>query len=318
MRRAAALLGGLVALAVVAGGASCGLGSRGPVETRPPGAKLRVVATTSIVADAVVNVGGDLVEVATLLPLGADPHTFDPSPRDVASVADAQVVFANGAGLELFLERLLASAGEDVTTVYVSDGVDLLEFGSDHEDDHGAVEDHASADPHVWLDPRSVVVWADNIAGALAALDPTNSESYAANAEAFKADLQALDQWIETQVALIAPEDRQIVTDHASFGYFARRYGFRQVGTVFPGYSSMAEPSARTLAELEEAIKKQGVKAVFVGLTVNPDLAQRVAEDTGAQMVFLYTGSLSEPAGPAPDYVSFMQYNVSAIVAALR
>ena len=124
--------------------------------------------------------------------------------------------------------------------------------------------------------------------------------------------------WIEEQVATIPQLDRRLVTDHTVLGYFSERYGFEQAGAVFPGYSSLAEPSARELAGLQDAIAEQGVKAVFVGTTVNPDLASRVAEDTGARLVFLYTGALSEPSGPAGDYISFMKYNVGAIVDALR
>ena len=109
-----------------------------------------------------------------------------------------------------------------------------------------------------------------------------------------------------------------MVTDHSSFSYFVHQYGFEQIGAVFPGYSTLTEPSARELAALEDAIREFDVKAVFVGRTVNPDLAQRVADDTGTQLVFLHTGSLGEPGGPADDYLSFMRYNVSEIVKALR
>jgi ABC-type Zn uptake system ZnuABC Zn-binding protein ZnuA len=325
-------LGGLVAVAVLIGASSCGADVGGldeatgngqgaatlsPIELEP-GAALRVVATTSIVADVVRNVGGDQVAVVTLLPVGADPHAFDPTPQDVASISNAHVVFANGAGLEAFLDPLLTTAGTGAPVVRVSAGVDLLQLGEGHEDEEELETDHAGSDPHVWFDPHNVIVWVDNIAGTLTALDPSDEVVYASNAEAYKADLRTLDEWIQTQVALIAPEDRLLVTDHASFGYFARRYGFQQIGAVFPGYSSMAEPSARDLARLETAIREQDVKAVFVGLTVNPDLARRVADDTGTQLVFVYTGSLSDSGGPAADYVAFMRFNVGAFVTALR
>jgi ABC-type Zn uptake system ZnuABC Zn-binding protein ZnuA len=277
------------------------------------GERLRVVATTSIVADVVQNVGGDLIDLATLLPLGADPHAFEPTPQDAAAVAGAHVVFANGAGLEVFLENLLASAGEGVAVVSVSSGIELLDLGAGH-DEH----QHEGADPHVWFDPNNVIVWTHNVEHALSALDPANAGAYKANAEAYAAELKALDGWIQEQVAQVPEGNRKLVTDHASFGYFARRYGFEQVGAVFPGYSTLAEPSAQELAALEEAIRTHGVKAVFVGLSVNPTLAERVAEDTGTQVVFLYTGSLSEPGGPAGDYIAFMKYNVAAIVEALQ
>jgi manganese/iron transport system substrate-binding protein len=275
------------------------------------GEKLRVVATTSIVADVVQNVGGDRIDLTTLLPLGADPHAFEPTPQDVAAVAGAHIVFANGAGLEAFLDDLLESAGENVPVVPVSYGVELLTL--DGKDEHGG-----GMDPHIWFDPNNVLVWTRNIEHALGDLDPGNAAAYAANAATYEAELIALDAWIKQQVAQVPEANRRLVTDHASFAYFARRYGFEQVGAVFPGYSTLAEPSAQELAELEEAIREHGVKAVFVGLTVNPALAERVAEDTDTRLVFLYTGSLSGPDGPASDYLAFMKYNVSAIVEALR
>lgn len=274
------------------------------------GEKLRVVATTSIVADVVHNVGGDKIGLTALMPRGTDPHAFEPTPRDVATVADAHVVFINGVGLEVFIERLLQSAGEGVTVVPVSYGVELLKF-------EGAGE-HGGFDPHTWFDPRNVMVWADNVEHTLSTLDPNNSGAYVENAKAYKAQLEQLHDWIRDQLSEVPADRRQLVSDHAAFGYFAHRYGFEQIGAVFPGYSTLAEPSAQDIAVLEDAIREFDAKAVFVGLTVNPSLAERVAEDTGTELVLLYTGSLSEPGGLAADYMSLMHYDVAAIVEALR
>jgi ABC-type Zn uptake system ZnuABC Zn-binding protein ZnuA len=282
--------------------------------------KLRVVATTSLVGDVVRNVGGDLIELTTLMSPGTDPHAFEPTPRDAAAVADAHVVFVNGVGLEEFLEPLLESTGEDAKVVSVSHGIELREFASGqapgHQEDDA--DHHGGADPHTWLDPNNVIVWTHNIELVLGTLDPGSAEAYSASARTYEAELEALDAWIREQFAQVPEENRRLVTDHTGFTYFAHRYGFEQIGAVFPGYSTLAEPSAQELAALEDAIHEFGVKAVFVGVTVNPDLAQRVAEDTGARLVFLYTGSLSEPGGQADDYLSFMRYNASAIAEALR
>jgi manganese/iron transport system substrate-binding protein len=285
------------------------------------GEKLQVVATTSIVADVVRHVGGDRIDLTTLLPFGTDPHTFEPTPQDVAAVTDADVVFINGAGLEVFLEPLLESAGEQVTVVPVSYGIALLQLEDARENQEEAGNGHNSregADPHTWFDPHNVVVWTHNIAHALSALDPDHAAAYAANGSAYEEELQELDAWIREQLAQVPEKNRKLVTDHATFRYFAQQYGFQQLGAVFPGYSTLAEPSAQDLAELEDAIREFEVRAVFVGLTVNQDLAERVADDTGIQLVFLYTGSLSEPGGPADEYLSLMRYNVSAIAEALR
>jgi ABC-type Zn uptake system ZnuABC Zn-binding protein ZnuA len=255
-------------------------------------------------------VGGDAIALTVLLPMGTDPHSYEPTPQDVAAVADADVVFVNGAGLEVFLDSLLESAGGDAHVVSVSEGIEFLRLGDEHE--------HGDFDPHVWFDPNNVLVWVENVEQALSILDPANAEAYAANASEYRVALQELDDWIQSQVAQIPKANRKLVTDHASFGYFAERYGFEQIGAVFPGFSTLTEPSAQERAELEEAIRALGVQAIFVGTTINPSLAQQVAEDTGAQLVFLYSGSLSEPNGPANNYLRLMRYDVSAIVDALR
>jgi ABC-type Zn uptake system ZnuABC Zn-binding protein ZnuA len=281
------------------------------------GEKLKVVATTSIVADVVRNVGGDLINLTILMPLGTDPHAFEPTPQDVVAVADAHVVFINGAGLEVFLEPLMESAGKDVTVVPVSYGIELLQLEGEHEHTEESGHD-VNADPHIWFAPHNVTVWTHNIEHTLSTLDPDHAQTYEAKAQTYEVELEALDIWIQEQVAQIPEENRRLVTDHTSFGYFSHRYGFEQTGAVFPGYSTLAEPSARDLAALEDTIREFDVRAVFVGLTVNPDLARRVADDTGIELVFLYTGSLSEPGGPADDYLSFMRYNVSEIVKALH
>jgi ABC-type Zn uptake system ZnuABC Zn-binding protein ZnuA len=278
------------------------------------GEKLKVVATTSIVADVVSNVGGDRIALTQLIPLGSDPHTFDPTPQDIAAVSQAHVVFANGAGLEEFLEPLLESADARNKTVEVSHGIALLEFGDEHEGEH----EHTGGDPHTWTDPGNVAVWVHNIEQALSALDPANAGFYSTNAEAYQVKLVELDSWMRQQVAQIPEAECKIVTDHQLFGYLAHTYGFTQVGAIVPGYSTVAQPTAKELAELEDAIRELGVKAIFVGDTVNPNLAQRVAEDTGAQLVTLYTGSLTAKDGQADTYLDYMRYNVNAIVQALK
>jgi ABC-type Zn uptake system ZnuABC Zn-binding protein ZnuA len=281
-------------------------------------AKPKVVATTTLVGDVVRQVGGNAIDLTVLLPVGADPHGFDPTPRDVSTVADADVVFINGLGLEQFLDRLLQSAGDSAQIVAVSDGVTPIEGHDEHEGEEHEGEEHEGGDPHAWTDPNNVMVWTANIASALSQLDPANAAAYQANAEQYTEQLQVLDAWIREQVALIPAADRRLVTDHALFSYFAQRYGFEQVGAIVPGYSTLAEPSAQELAALEDAIRTLGVPAVLVGKTVNPSLAQRVADDTGTRLIPIYTGSLSEPEGDAGTYLDYIRYNVSAIVDALR
>lgn len=292
------------------------------------GEKLKVVATTTIVGDVVAQVGGDDIDLSVLLPAGTDPHSFTPTPQDVAKVEQADVIFANGAGLEVFLDDLIQSAGASDNVVHVSEGIDLLTFGS-HEHEHegeehegeeheGEEHEHEGGDLHTWVDPNNVMVWVQNIEQRLSDADPANAAAYATNAAAYTAELRSLDAWIREQVGLISAANRKLVTDHMLFGYFAEEYGVEQVGALIPGYSTLAEPSAQELARIEDAIRELGVKAVFVGNTVNPALAERVAKDTGTQLVFVYSGSLSGPDGEAPSYLEYMRYNVNAFVDALK
>jgi ABC-type Zn uptake system ZnuABC Zn-binding protein ZnuA len=162
------------------------------------------------------------------------------------------------------------------------------------------------------------MVWVQNIEGALSELDSQNAPSYAENAGKYQAELQELDIWIRDQVALVPSENRKLVTDHKLFAYFADEYGFEQVGALIPGYSTLAEPTAKELSDIEDAIHQLDVKSIFVGNTINPALAERVSEDTGTALIFVYTGSLSEPGDQADTYLAYMRYNTSAFVNALR
>jgi ABC-type Zn uptake system ZnuABC Zn-binding protein ZnuA len=196
----------------------------------------------------------------------------------------------------------------------LSEGIQLIESASNQEGGH---ENH-HGDPHVWTDPNNLILWTQVISETLGELDPANAESFRANATAYQEQLAELDTWIREQVALIPPEDRNIITDHLTLVYFADEYGFTQTGAIIPGYSTLAEPSAQELAGLVDKIRELDVPAIFVGNTINPALADRLTEDTGTQLVFLYTGSLSEAGGEAHSYLAYMKYNVSAIVNALK
>lgn len=276
------------------------------------GERLRVVATTNIVGDVVGQVAGDRIDLTVLLPVGADPHTYEPLPTDVAAVAHAHVLFVNGVGLEVFLEELLENAGGHRSVISVSEGIQLRTPAHEHEK-----HEHGEADPHVWFDVRNVMAWVDHVEAALAALDPANAEIYTANAEAYRAELEELDGWILEQVARVPVERRRLVTSHEALGYFADRYGFEIVGTVFP-VTTDAEPSAQELAALEDAIRAHDVPAIFTETTVNPALAEQAAGDTGVRLVLLYTGSLGLPGSDVESYVELMRYDVAAIVEALK
>jgi ABC-type Zn uptake system ZnuABC Zn-binding protein ZnuA len=295
----------LIIIALAFSASACGTG------TPTPTGQITVIATTSILADVVNQVGGDLVAVTALVPPGANEHEYQPSPRDIAAVSDAALVFEVGLGLEEFMQTIIENAGTQVNPIVVSEGIQTREFS-------GSTDEHFSADPHVWMDPANVIIWTQNIAAALSKYDPAHAETYQSNSQAYIADLEALDAWISSEVEKIPAENRLLVTDHMLFGYFAQKYGFSVVGAIIPSYSSIAEPSAKDLAQLEDAIREYNVKAILVGNTVNPSLAQRIADDTGTLLVEFYTGSLSKADGPASTYIDYMRYNVNAIVIALE
>lgn len=280
---------------------------------------LRVVATTTIVGDVVRAIGGDRIRLTVLLAPGADPHGYQATPRDLVALSEADVVFVNGAGLEAGLADLVANAtGKTVT---LADRLALRELGAhpddhdaaDHEDDH----DHGGTDPHVWFDPTNLMIWADAIDAELSKLDPIGATAYGQRSAAYRNALIELDGWIWAEVSKIPRDRRLLVTDHLAFGYFAARYGFEVVGAVIPGFSTLAEPSARELAALIDAVKAQGVRAIFIGTTVSPVLAQTVTAETATALVTLYTGSLGVAGGGAESYIEMMQTNVARIVAAL-
>lgn len=292
---------------------------------RSAGELLQVVATTTIVGDVVARVGGDAIRLTVLLPVGADPHTYQPRPADLTTMAQAHVIFVNGLGLEESLEPILRDI-KDVPVISVSAGIQPRPIEpSEHEEEHKhehegekeEVHHHEGLDPHVWMDVRNVMVWVENIQRTLTALDPDHAALYAANAAAYRAELEALDAWILERVAEVPPENRKLVTNHPTFGYFADRYGFEQIAAVYP-ISPGAEPSAQGIAELQEVIQQFGIPAVFIETTVNPKLAEQVARDTGVRLVTLYTDSLGGPGSGAESYVAMMRYNVEAIVSALK
>ena len=316
-----------------------------PASERPEGDQVAVVATTTIVGDIVAGVGGNRISLYVMLAPGVDPHVFHPTPRDLRHVADADVLFANGAGLEAdFLGRLLETA-EPRRMVEVSEHLPLRRMDDaegeepdeepgdgdeeDHHDEedeedgeaddhHGEEEDHhGEFDAHVWMDPTLVAGWTVEIAEALAEVDPEHAAEYAARAATLSSELHELDAWIRSQVSAVPAPRRVLVTDHDVLSYFADRYGFELLETVVPGVSTASEPSARHLVQLRETIAEHGVPAIFIGTTVSPQIAQSVADDLGIELVAIYTGSLSEPDGPAATYQDFMRTNVERIVAAL-
>ncbi|MCA9873598.1 MAG: zinc ABC transporter substrate-binding protein, partial [Anaerolineales bacterium] len=272
------------------------------------GRALRVVATTSIVGDVVKQVGGDAIDLTTLMGPGQDPHSYEPSANDLTSVAQADVIFVNGWDLEEALVRNLAAIGGQALVAPVSANITPRAFNeANHADEH----DHGAADPHTWFAVPNVEQWTRNVEQLLSELDPAHQETYAANAAAYLAQLAALQTDILAQVATIPPEKRVLVTNHESLGYFADEYGFELLGTVIPAMSTMAEPSASDVSNLIAVMAEHSLCTVFTETTVSDKLAQTVADELSAcdtvNVVPLFTGSVGPAGSGADSYLGMMR-----------
>jgi ABC-type Zn uptake system ZnuABC Zn-binding protein ZnuA len=287
------------------------------------GEQLQVVATTNIVGDVVGNVGGDAIDLTVLVGIGQDPHSYEPAPQALAAIEDADLIFVNG----LDLEEVLVGTIESTATgevIPVSAGIEPLAFGGDeHEgeehEEEGEEHEHVGGDPHFWMSPANVMVWADNIAHMLSEADPAKADTYAANAEAYQAELEEVDAYAREQLAQIPEDRRRLVTDHDSLGYFADAYGFEVIGTVIPGTSTTRDASAGDVAALVEVIREQDVPAVFVGASASQglqNLAATIADEVGGEVrvLPLLTGSLAPAGQPGDTYLGFIRYNVDQIV----
>jgi zinc/manganese transport system substrate-binding protein len=265
--------------------------------------RLNVVASFSILGDLVKNVGGDKVDVATLVGPNGDVHVYTPAPSDAKKNADARLLVMNGLGLEGWLPRLVQSAGSKATIVTASNGIAPLQLGSD-------------ADPHAWQSVANVRIYVANIRDALIAADPADAAVFRANAERYLGELNALDAEVRADIAKIPPERRKVITTHNAFGYFAAAYGVTFVAPV--GVSTESEPSARDIATLIQQIKAEKIPAVFLENLGDDRLIRRIAAETGAKAGgTLYSDSLTDEKGPAPTYIALVRHNIKALTSAL-
>jgi len=267
-----------------------------------------VLASTTILADIAQNVAGDRVHIKSLLPVGTDPHVYQPAPSDVAKIAKSNLLILNGLDYEHFIESLLENAGSNGTTIEASAGI---EPRTDNENEHGV-------DPHMWLDPYLVIHYVENIRDGLIQADPEGRNIYTSNADVYILQLRELDIWIQEQVNSIPRDQRLLVTNHETLGYFAEHYGFKIVDTVFPSLSSEAGISARGLANVIDEIKASKVQLIFLDSSENRDLADQIADETGIQVVDdLHLESLTD-GPPAGNYIEMMKHNVMRITQALK
>jgi len=283
-----------------------------------PGARaqdrLNVIASFSILGDFVKNVGGDRVEVATLVGPNGNAHVYAPSPGDAKKVADAKLVFVNGLGFEGWLERLVKASGTKAPVVVATKGIKPLERAGEHDHDHD--HDHGRADPHAWQSVANAKIYVANICDALIAADPAGKDAYSANAAAYLAKLDALERDVREVIAKIPADRRRVITSHSAFGYFQDAYGVNF--TAPQGVSTEAEASAKDVAAIIAQIRKQKVAAVFLENVTDPRLVEQVARETGAKVGgTLYSDALTDDKGDATTYVDLMRHNLRQLASAL-
>ena len=265
--------------------------------------RLNVVASFSILGDFVRTIGGNKVNLTTLVGPDSDVHVYTPAPGDAKRIAEAKLVIVNGLGLEGWLPRLVQSAGAKAQVITASTGIAPLKLGS-------------AADPHAWQSVPNAKIYVTSIANALAVADPEDAEFFGTQAKTYLEKLEALDHEVRDAVSKIPGERRKVISTHDAFGYFAAEYGIQFVAPL--GVSTESEPSARDIASIIGQIKAQKIPAVFLENISDDRLIRRIAAETGAKVGgTLISDSLTGEKGPAPTYIDMVRHNIKALTSAL-
>ena len=323
--------------------ASVMMGLTTSIHAREP---VPVVATFSILGDMVERVGGDAVNVTTLVGRNGDTHVYQPTPADAKAVKRATLMFTNGLEFEGWLERLAEAAEFEGLTVVTTNGLELIALEEHHDEEHEDDEhaktdtdehhdeaskdkynadehneedrhhDHGEFDPHGWLSLQNAIIYIDNITAALAKTAPQSASMFYQNRADYVAEIELLDLEIKMLIAALPQSARTVVTSHDAFQYFARDYGLKFLAPQ--GLSTESEASARDVAELIKQVRAEGISAVFVENVADPRLLQQIVRETGSAIGGeLFPGSLSKKDGPAATYLELMRHNATTITAAL-
>jgi zinc/manganese transport system substrate-binding protein len=275
--------------------------------------KLRVLASFSVLGDFVKSVGGDRVEVSTLVGPNGDAHVYSPAPADAKKVAAAKVVIVNGLGFEGWMARLVRASGSKVVPVVATKGIKPRKQAAHG---HGHSHGHDDTDAHAWQSVANAKIYVTNILAALVAADPAGKAAYQANAKAYLEKLDALDKEVREAVATIPQERRRIITSHDAFGYFQAAYGIEFIAPQ--GVSTESEASARDVGRIITQIKRQKIPAVFMENVTDPRLMQRIAAESGAKIGGqLYSDALTDEKGGAPTYIDMIRHNIKQLASAL-
>ncbi|HNC52851.1 MAG TPA: metal ABC transporter substrate-binding protein [Accumulibacter sp.] len=274
---------------------------------------LPVVTSFSILGDLTKQVGGDRVEVHSLVGPGADAHVYQPTPGDARLLARAKLVIVNGLGFEGWIARLIQSSGYRGGVIVASQGVETLRLAGADADRHAQ---HGEVDPHAWQDLANARRYVANIATALADADPANRAYYQANASRLERQIGTLDAELRSTFGSLPAARRKVVTSHDAFAYFGRAYGIRFLAPV--GVSSDAEPTAREVGALIRQIRREAIRAMFIESIADPRLLERISRESGVRIGgTLYSDSLSQPGTPADTYLGMVRHNAKTLSAAL-
>ncbi len=272
---------------------------------------IRVVATYSILGDWVRSIGGDEIELTVLVGAEGDAHTYEPTPRDSVALAEADILFENGMGFEVWLERLFQASNSPARRVVVTESIKPRELV--------VSESRTEIDPHVWHLPENAKLMVEAIALALEKADPAHAAKYRDRQLSYVGKLNELDAWITQQAASIPAQRRKLVTTHDTFGYLADRYDFEVLSVLGSVSSESSDPSAGQVAEIIDRIRTLKIPAIFAENILNPKLTLKIAEEAGVKIVpTLYTDALGPAGSPGQDYLGLMRFNVKTIIEALR
>lgn len=268
--------------------------------------KIKVVASASIFQDMAQNLGGDLVESYTIVPIGGDPHLYEPKPTDAALVKSADIILVNGLTFEGWINKIIDNSGTTAKVYTITEGIKALQ--SDKYKN--------ASDPHAWMDASNGLTYIENIKNALIERDPKNTSTYQSNYEKYKAEIVALDKYITKEIKRIPESKRMLVTSHDAFAYYGRRYGIKL--NALKGISTEAETQTSDMVRVSKAIKESGVPAIFIESTINPQVLQQIARDNNVKIGGeLFADSIGDKDSEGPTYLEMLRHNTDVIVNAL-
>ena len=267
---------------------------------------LRVVASASMIADIAREISGDKLEIKMIVPIGGDPHLYEPTPKDAQLVNSANLILVNGLTFEGWIGELIDNSGTSAETVTVTEGIDVLVSPTYAN----------STDPHAWMSAFNGIIYAENIHSAFCRLDPPNAPAFTANLEKYRSKLQELDDYIMERIRSIPAPQRVLITSHDAFQYYGKRYGIRLEAIM--GISTEAEAQTSDVIRVSQAIKEYSIPAIFIESTINPKLMEQLASDNNVAIGGkLFADSLGDKNSPANTYINMLTYNTNTIVDAL-